>query len=225
MSGFPLLEIRELRKEYTQPGVPVRALSLDFLEAQRGEAVAVTGPSGSGKTTLLHLLAALIRPTRGIIRFDGRDLGSLGASAARWRALSVGYVFQNMNLLPDFSLLENLTIAAEISDVPRRRALDRSWALLRRLGLYGLSHRRPAELSLGEQQRAAVARAVLHSPPLVLADEPTASLDATNAEVVMDLLLELGAESRSLLLVATHDETVKKRFSRVVELQKGGMTS
>ncbi|MDR1874165.1 MAG: ATP-binding cassette domain-containing protein [Synergistaceae bacterium] len=220
VSTAPLLEVRELRMEYPQPGKPVPALRLDFLEARAGEAIAVTGPSGSGKTTLLHLLAALIRPTGGVIRFGGRDLGSMGTASARWRALSVGYVFQNMNLLPDFSLLENLTIAAEISGVPRGRALDRSRALLRRLGLEGLAHRRPAKLSLGEQQRGAVARAVLHAPPLILADEPTASLDAVNAGLVMDLLLELSAESQSLLLVATHDETVRKRFSRVVELQK-----
>jgi ABC-type lipoprotein export system ATPase subunit len=223
----PLLEVRGLRKEYAQPfrvpGVQApgtRALELDFLEAREGEAIAVTGPSGSGKTTLLHLLAALIRPTQGVIRFGGMDLCSLGASAARWRALSVGYVFQNMNLLPDFSLLENLTIAAEISNVPRACVLARVRVLLRRLGLDGASwHRRPSKLSLGEQQRAAVARAVLHAPPLILADEPTASLDAENARLVADLLLELCAESRSLLLVATHDEAVKKRFSRILELR------
>ncbi|MDR1622483.1 MAG: ATP-binding cassette domain-containing protein [Synergistaceae bacterium] len=213
----PLLEIHGLRKEYMQPGGPVQALYLDFLEARAGDAIAVTGPSGSGKTTLLHLLAALVRPSQGSIRFDGRDLPA-AAYSARWRALSVGYVFQEMNLLPDFSLLENLLIAAEISGVPR--AFDRSLSLLCRLGIEDLRYRRPAKLSLGEQQRAAVARAVLHAPPLLLADEPTASLDAENAGIVMNLLLELAAESKSLLLVATHDEAVKKRFPRVVELTK-----
>jgi ABC-type lipoprotein export system ATPase subunit len=215
----PLLEVCDLCKEYAQPGQadPVRALNLGFLEAHAREAIAVTGPSGSGKTTLLHLLAALTRPTRGVIRFDGRDLSSLGASAASWRALSVGYVFQDMNLLPDFSLLENLMIAAEVSNVAH--ALHRSRSLLRRLGLDGvLQHRRPSKLSLGERQRAAVARAVLHAPPLVLADEPTASLDVTNAKIVVDLLLEFCTESQSLLFVATHDEGVKKRFSRAIEL-------
>jgi putative ABC transport system ATP-binding protein len=214
----PLLEVRELRKEYMQPGGPVTALHLDFLEAQAGDAIAVTGPSGSGKTTLLHLLAALTRPSEGSIRFGGWDLDSENAS--RWRALSVGYVFQEMNLLPDFSLLENMMLAAEISGVPQDRALDRSLSLLCRLGIEDLRHRRPAKLSFGEQQRAAVARAVLHTPPLLLADEPTASLDAENARIVINLLLELAGESQSLLLVATHDEAVKKRFPRVLKLTK-----
>jgi putative ABC transport system ATP-binding protein len=216
----PLLEVRELRKEYMQPGGPVQALYLDFLEARAGDAIAVTGPSGSGKTTLLHLMAALIRPSGGSIRFDGQDLNAAGTSSARWRASSVGYVFQEMNLLPDFSLLENLMLAAEISGVPRDRALERALYLLRRLGIEDVRHRRPAKLSLGEQQRGAVARAVIHTPPLVLADEPTASLDAKNAAIVTNLLLELAAESKALLFVATHDESVKKRFSRLLELTK-----
>ena len=195
-------------------------LRLESLRAFKGEALAVVGPSGSGKTTLLHILAALIHPTDGEVLFEGRDLHAAALSEARWRALSVGYVFQDMNLLPDFSVLENLLLAAEVSGIPRTAARERALLLLRRLGLEERRHSRPAELSLGEQQRAAVARAVLHAPPLVLAVEPTASLDAENARAVIDLLLELCEESRSLLVAATHDEAVKKRFPRLVELKK-----
>ena len=213
-----LLEIRSLVKEYEQPGNRVRALCLDSLDAGKGEAIAVTGPSGSGKTTLLHLLAALARPTIGSIRFDGRDLASLGASEAKWRAKHVGYVFQDVNLLPDFDIFENLLLTAEISSVPKALAHERAYALLERLNLKDRMRHRPIKLSLGEQQRAAVARALIHRPPLVLADEPTASLDALNAKIVIDLLLELREES--LLIVATHDEAVKRHFSRVVELRK-----
>ena len=218
----PLLEIRSLIKEYEQPGDRVQALSLDFLDAVKGEAIAITGPSGSGKTTLLHLLAGLIAPSRGSIRIDGRDLASLGASSASWRAKHVGYVFQDVNLLPDFNILENLLIAAEVSNVPKNLARERASVLLGRLRLKERRHHRPAKLSLGEQQRAAVARALIHSPSLILADEPTASLDARNAEIVVNLLLELREheESKSLLVVATHDEAVKKHFPRVVELRK-----
>jgi ABC-type lipoprotein export system ATPase subunit len=217
----PLLEIRSLRHEYRQPdGSRLRVLRLDSLRAFRGEALAVAGPSGSGKTTLLHILAALVQPSEGEVLFDGRSLRASHPSSARWRALSVGYVFQDVNLLPDFSVLENLLIAGEISGVPRAAAQERALSLLRRLGLEGRRHNRPAKLSLGERQRAAVARAVLHAPPLVLADEPTASLDAENARAVTDLLLELCGESRSLLIAATHDEAVKKRFPRLVELNK-----
>jgi ABC-type lipoprotein export system ATPase subunit len=217
-----MLQVHELRKTYRQPdGSVVEALRLDSLEARRGEAIALTGPSGSGKTTLLNALAALIHPTEGEIVFDGQSLSALGASEARWRGVTVGYVFQEMNLLPDFSLWENLMLAAEISGVSYRPARERGLSLLGRLGLEDRKNRRPRELSLGEQQRAAVARAVMHSPPLVLADEPTASLDAENSEIVMDLLTEFCLCSKSVLLVATHDEAVKKRFPRVVALQRG----
>ena len=212
-----LLEVHSLTKEYAQPGGRVLALSLDYMDAEKGEAIAITGPSGSGKTTLLHLLAGLIPPSHGAILFDGRHL-TLCASTARWRAAHVGYIFQDVNLLPDFNVLENLLIAAEISSVPKKTALERADTLLGRLGLQERKLSRPAKLSLGEQQRAAVARALIHRPPLVLADEPTASLDAKNAAIVVDLLLELREES--LLIVATHDEAVKKIFPRVVELRK-----
>ncbi|MDR3353515.1 MAG: ABC transporter ATP-binding protein [Synergistaceae bacterium] len=223
MNAFvtPFLEIKELRHDYRQPdGSYAQALRLDHLLAARGEALAVTGPSGSGKTTLLHILAALIRPTCGEVLFDGHDLFAAGHSAARWRSLSVGYVFQEMNLLPDFSVLENLLLAAEISSVPKSDAGERADSLLHRLDLWDHRYSRPSELSLGEQQRTAVARAVIHSPAVVLADEPTASLDAENAGVVMDLLMGLCAESQTLLIAATHDEAMKKRFERVVNLRR-----
>jgi len=213
-----LLEIRSLVKEYEQPGGRVRALCLDHLDADKGEAIAITGPSGSGKTTLLHLLAALSNPSGGSICFGGLDLASLRASEAKWRAKHVGYVFQNVNLLPDFDVWENLLLAAEVSNIPKNLAHERASILIARLGLEGRMRQRPNNLSLGEQQRAAVARALIHKPPLVLADEPTASLDAQNAEIVVNLLLELREES--LLIVATHDEAVKKRFPRVVKLRK-----
>lgn len=217
----PFLEIRNLRHSYSQPdGSRVEALSLDRMSAARGEAIAVVGPSGSGKTTLLHVLAALIRPACGEVLFDGRDIFAPGQTGALWRAGSVGYIFQEMNLLPDFSALENILLAAEISNLPGSVAGERANFLLRRLDLWNQRYRRPSELSLGEQQRAAVARAVVHSPSVILADEPTASMDAENAGIVMDILTELCAESRTLLIIATHDEAVKKRFERVVELQR-----
>jgi putative ABC transport system ATP-binding protein len=215
-----LLQVRDLRKEYRQPGGAVPALCLDFLDARAGEALAVTGPSGSGKTTLLRLLAASIRPTRGKILFAGQDLGALGEKATAWRARSVGYVFQEMNLLRDFTLRENLLLAAAISGIPPSTARERVLELTRRLGLENRLQHRPSALSLGEQQRAAVARAVLHNPPLLLADEPTASLDAENAGIVLHLLREICAGAGSLLLVATHDESVKKLFPRQVELRR-----
>jgi putative ABC transport system ATP-binding protein len=166
------------------------------------------------------MLAALVRPSGGEIFFNGQDLSRLGTLEASWRSVTVGYVFQEMNLLPDFSLSENLTLAAEISGVRRDVACERAASLLGRLGLGERAKSRPPELSLGEQQRAAVARAIIHSPPLVLADEPTASLDSENAGIVMSLLFELCGESSSLLLVATHDGDVAKLFRRAVSLRR-----
>ena len=219
-SSLPILKIRTLYKDYDLPGGIVHALQLNYLDAVKGEAIAITGPSGSGKTTLLHLLAALSRPTGGSIEFDGQLITSFNSpsAAARWRAKHVGYVFQDANLLPDFSVLENLLIAAEISIVTEKLALERAHTFLECLKLKERQHHRPAKLSLGERQRAAVARALIHKPPIVLADEPTASLDAQNAEIVINLLLDLCRET--ILIVATHDEAVKKRFPRVVELRK-----
>jgi putative ABC transport system ATP-binding protein len=222
-STKPLLDVKGLRHCYRQPdGSFHTALKLDRLQARGGEAIALAGPSGSGKTTFLHILAALIRPTEGEILFGGRDLSNMGAAGSTWRAESVGYVFQDINLLPDFSVLENLMIAAEISNLARGAALSRAISLLERLGLTDKMKSRPARLSLGEQQRTAVARALLHSPLMVLADEPTASLDAENSRAVVNLLLELCRDSQSLLIAATHDETVKSVFGRVVELEKSG---
>jgi ABC-type lipoprotein export system ATPase subunit len=217
----PFLEVRQLRHCYSQPdGSRVEALHLDHMSAAGGEAIAVVGPSGSGKTTFLHILAALIRPTYGEVLFGGRDIFAPRQAGAHWRAMSVGYVFQEMNLLPDFSAIENLLLAAEISNVSGPVAMERANSLLRRLDLWNQRDRRPADMSLGEQQRAAVARAVIHSPSVILADEPTASLDAENAGIVMNILTELCAESRTLLIVATHDEAIKKRFARVLRLQR-----
>jgi ABC-type lipoprotein export system ATPase subunit len=216
----PLLEASSLRKDYRQPdGSAITALQLDSLSAYPGDAIAVTGPSGSGKTTLLHILAAIIKPTAGEARFAGRDITKLGKNEAAWRALTVGYIFQDINLLPDFSILENLMLASEISHVPSHTAESRASDLLRRLGLWDRKNLRPANLSLGERQRAAVARAIVHQPPMILADEPTASLDSANGQAVIQMLMELCAERKSLLIVSTHDEAVKRAFPRSVKLR------
>jgi ABC-type lipoprotein export system ATPase subunit len=221
-AGRPLLETSPIRKDYMQPdGSRVTALSLGSLRAHPGEAISVTGPSGSGKTTLLNILAALIRPTSGEIRFAGRDITKLRGGEAEWRARSVGYIFQDINLLPDFSVLENIMLASEASRVPRDAARLRADGLLKRLGLEGRRDSRPGRLSLGERQRAAVARAVIHRPPMILADEPTASLDAAAGRAVMRVLTELCAEQRTLLIVATHDEAVRNALSRTVRVGEG----
>jgi ABC-type lipoprotein export system ATPase subunit len=193
------------------------------MAAYPGEAISVTGPSGSGKTTLLRVLAAITKPTFGEVLFAGLDITRLGNDEAAWRAVSVGYIFQDINLLPDFSVLENLMLAAEISRVPGKAAESRASDLLTRLGLDDRKNSRPAKLSLGERQRAAVARAVIHRPPMILADEPTASLDAENGRVVIRMLTELCAERHTLLVVATHDEAVMRALPRSVRIREAGL--
>lgn len=215
----PFLEIISLTKDYKQPRGSLRAMSLEYLSAERGEAIAVTGPSGSGKTTLLHILAALTRPTDGRALIDGRGVPDPEKSCG-WRASSVGYIFQDINLLPDFDVTENLLIAADAAGVHEDEARERARGLLKRLGISDRANHRPARLSLGERQRAAAARAVIHRPTIVLADEPTASLDAENAKKVTAMLLELCAETNALLIAATHDEAVRREFPRAVELRK-----
>ena len=217
-----MLEIRSLVKQYALPdGTVVEALRLPKLTVRHGESVLIEGVSGSGKTTLLHLLALLYTPTAGKILFEGTDLTQLSNSARdSWRAKHVGYIFQSMNLLPEFNALENLLIAAAIAGVPKKLAEEKGFALLEHLGLGERARHRPAQLSLGEQQRVAAARAVIHDPLIVLADEPTASLDAENSLTVMNLLRELTARSGSSLIVCTHDNFSKKSFDRTVRLEQ-----
>lgn len=198
-----------LERRFETPGGAVSVLRGATLELAEGEAVAVLGPSGSGKSTLLHLLGGLDRPTAGTIYWGGfpvhehspRDL-------AGRRARYVGLVFQNHYLLPDFTLLENVTMPSRIlGDPDDGRARD----LLTRVGLAGRLDFFPSSVSGGERQRTAVARALALKPRLILADEPTGSLDHERAEEVLGLLLELTREAGTALVVVTHDERLVKR--------------
>jgi len=193
------------------------------LVVEPGDALAIVGPSGSGKSTLLNLAGALDRPTSGKVLFEGRDLAALDERAlAELRARRIGFVFQAHHLLPQCTALENALVPTLLLPAPERpAAAARVRALLTRVGLEARAHHRPRELSGGERARVALVRALANAPALVLADEPTGSLDARHADELADLLLELRSQEGVALLVVTHSERLAARLDRVLRLAEG----
>jgi ABC-type lipoprotein export system ATPase subunit len=192
------------------------------LAVARGEFLALRGASGAGKSTLLHLLGGLDVPNRGEIWFDHQNLASLsGLDLARWRNRKVGFVFQAYHLLPELDALENVCLPARMGRMPTPEAARRGRDLLARVGLGERIEHKPYELSGGEQQRVAIARALINSPELLLADEPTGNLDSHTGDEIMELLCALRTESRTTLLIATHDGRIAARAPRVIELADG----
>lgn len=231
----PRVETRDLHKTYRVGRVKVPVLRGVDLIVEAGEFVAVMGPSGCGKSTLLYLLGGLTRPTAGQVLIDGVDLGALpDRRVVRLRREKTGFVFQRFNLLPTLSAMGNLRLAARIrgagppspppSPIGRGTEGEGPWLpanLLRRVGLDGKSSFRPRALSAGEQQRVAIARAVVNRPAILLADEPTGSLDSKAAAVVLDLLAELNRDTGQTILLVTHDPHVASRAHRIVHLHDG----
>ncbi|HCR12911.1 ABC transporter ATP-binding protein [Solidesulfovibrio sp.] len=218
----PLYALRGLRKVYQGPAEEVVVLKgLDF-EIPAGDSMAILGASGSGKSSLLHLLGALDRPTAGEIRFRGRDLASLApAEAARVRNREIGFVFQFHHLLPEFTTLENVAMPALIAKIGRREAFARAKESLSLVGLDERAEHRVTTLSGGERQRAAIARAVLLRPVVLLADEPTGNLDEATGAKVGDVLARLNAELGMTLVVVTHNHNLAAGMGRRLELQGG----
>jgi putative ABC transport system ATP-binding protein len=189
-----------------------------------GELVALTGPSGSGKTTLLQLIGSLDRPTRGHISVDGISVGEL-KHAAEFRRATVGFVFQLHYLLPALSAQENIELPLVAAHVPRRERVRRALELLDRVGLAGRAGARPSELSGGERQRVAIARALAGNPRLILADEPTGSLDSAASERVWELLSDICSTGGATVIVAAHDLTLAEHAGRAISLFDGRLVS
>lgn len=218
----PLVGASELKKAYQIGDRRLEVLRGVGLQVARGEFVALRGASGAGKSTLLHLLGGLDQPDSGRIEFDGRELSGLSLSRlAEFRNRHVGIIFQAYHLLADLTALENVYLPARMARVPGAEALQRAEALLRRVGLGDRMTHRPSQMSGGEQQRVAIARCLINSPSLVLADEPTGNLDSQTGDGVMNLLLELREEHRMTLVIATHDARVASRAGREVRLVDG----
>lgn len=222
------LVLKDVHKQYETAAEPVSVLRGISLEMAPGEALAITGPSGSGKSTLLHLIGTLDRPTSGTITIDGKNPFDLSEpELARFRNRKAGFVFQDSHLLPQYTVLENVlvpTVAFPEKGADLKAAEARAKELLERVGLgHRLTHR-PAALSGGERQRAAVARALINKPGLLLCDEPTGSLDRAASASVANLLFELHAAEKTVLIVVTHSLELAARFPRRCELSEGQCT-
>ena len=215
----PIARLEGVTKVHRRGRAEVRALDGVDLEVRRGEWLAVTGPSGSGKSTLLHILGLLDRPTAGRCLLDGRDASALDdAAASRLRGRSIGFVFQDFHLLPEETALGNVLLPLIYAGVPDAEA--RARAALEAVGLGPRADHRPGEMSGGEQQRTAIARALVKEPILVLADEPTGNLDTATGERILDLLGELHGRGITLVVV-THEAAVAARSGRRVEMRDG----
>ncbi len=221
--GRAAVEARGLERSYrVVAGQDLHILRGLDLRVEQGEAVAIVGESGSGKSTLLHLLGALDQPTGGSVRIGGTDIAELDEEgAAALRNNRIGFVFQFHHLLPDFNAVENAMMPALIRGDDPASARTKAAGLLRQVGLGDRFDHKPHELSGGEQQRVAVARALVNRPLVVLADEPTGNLDAARSEEVQDVLFELRDRHRVALMVVTHNHEVASRAERVLRLTGG----
>lgn len=222
------IELRNVVREYRVGGQRVRALDGVSLRLADEQFVSVVGPSGAGKSTLLHLLGALDSPDSGSIAFDGQEIGRLGdEEQSRFRHRRVGFIFQFFNLLPTLSAWENVAIPQLLDGVRLGRAKPDAIRLLERVGLGNRAQHRPAELSGGQMQRVAVARALMMNPPLILADEPTGNLDSATGASILALLAEVAHEEGGgrLVVMVTHNADAAAATDRVVTLQDGRVGS
>src|SRR5687768_8713344 len=223
-----MLKVADLSKSYPTPRGPLPILEHVSLSLERGDAIAVMGPSGSGKSTLLYTLGALDPPTSGSVTLDNVDPYRLGERAqAAFRNERIGFVFQDHSLLPQCSVLENVlspTLVAAKAAEGASSDEDRARSLLTRVGLGDRLDHRPGELSGGEKQRAALARALIRNPALLLCDEPTGNLDRGSADAVASLLLELHAAARTILVVVTHSAALAERFPVCYEMNGGKLS-
>jgi putative ABC transport system ATP-binding protein len=222
------IELRDVVREYRVGGQSVRALDNINLQLDGGQFISMVGPSGAGKSTLLHLLGALDSPDSGSITFDGKEIGRLGdEQRSEFRHHRVGFVFQFFNLLPTLSAWENVAVPKLLDGVRLGKAKPDAVRLLERVGLGNRTEHRPSEMSGGQMQRVAVARALMMDPPLILADEPTGNLDSTTGASILDLLAEVAhEEGRSRLVVmVTHNPDAAKATDRVITLQDGKIGS
>jgi lipoprotein-releasing system ATP-binding protein len=217
-----VLACRQLGKTFGEGEVALNILhDIDFT-VSAGERIAITGTSGSGKSTLLHLLGGLDEPTSGDVSITGQSLASLSSvQLGKLRNRTLGFVYQFHHLLPEFTATENVAMPLLVRGVRSAQAREQAESLLARVGLSARLSHKPGEMSGGERQRAAIARALVTKPACVLADEPTGNLDRHNAEQVYALMLELNQELGTSLLVATHDPLIAERMDRVVKLEDG----
>ncbi len=215
-----MIKLRNISKSFPMGQYHVDVLKDFSMDINEGELIAITGPSGAGKSTLMHIIGGLERPSDGKVFFRGKDVyGLSGAELDKYRNSNVGFVFQFHYLLDDFSALENVTIPALLADVEGKEAEARAIELLDMVGLKDRTSHHPKELSGGEQQRVAVARALMNRPTIIMADEPTGNLDRANSVVVRDLLFSLRNTGMAVVIV-THDAGLAEMCDRIIKLEK-----
>jgi lipoprotein-releasing system ATP-binding protein len=225
LNSGKIVELRDVKRSFVQGGVVIEVLRGVNLDIKPNEIVALVGPSGSGKSTLLQAVGLLEGGFEGSIKLNGEETAQLPASGhTRIRRDLLGFVYQFHHLLPDFSALENVVMPQLIAGVSQKAAEVRAEILLRSLGLGERLDHKPSQLSGGEQQRVAVARALANAPKLVLADEPTGNLDEATADLVLAEFIGLVRQEGSAALIATHNERMAAKMDRVVRLQEGVLT-
>ena len=213
-----MIELQGIRKSFGD----LEVLKGIDLSVNKREVISIVGPSGAGKTTLLQVLGTLYRPDAGSILFNGTDLSALGKKAlARFRNEHIGFIFQFHQLLPEFTALENVFIPALIAHKSEKKARERAAELLNYLGLSERAHHKPSELSGGEQQRVAVARALMNEPDVILADEPSGSLDSRNKAELHKLFFDLRDQLGQTFIIVTHDEELAATTDRTIHLKDG----
>jgi putative ABC transport system ATP-binding protein len=219
-----VIQTSHLTKEFIRDGFHVVALNDVTLEVEKGEFVALMGPSGSGKSTLLHLIAALDRPTQGEIRVLGADLRSLSdGQIAHWRNEHVGFIFQQFNLIPVLTATENVELPLKLTNLKKAERLAHAATALKLVGLDDRMHHFPRQLSGGQEQRVAMARAIVTDPALILADEPTGNLDAASAFEVLTILSKLNQDFGKTIVMVTHDPHAAQFATHVHHLEKGAL--
>jgi len=222
MSNSPLIRTLDLEKTYVAETIETPALRGVSVELHKGEFTAVAGPSGSGKSTLLHLLGGLDRPTAGEIYLEDQPMSGLSKDElAKLRLTNIGFVFQAYNLIPVLTVLENTAFVLELQGIVRSERIKRAKKILGELGIDQYADQYPHRISGGEQQRVAVARAVVSDPSIVLADEPTANLDTAMSHELIDLMRRLNSEKGATFFFATHDNRLLDRVNRLVTLIDG----
>jgi putative ABC transport system ATP-binding protein len=216
-----MIELKNVHKVYPMGEVSVPALRGINLTIHPGEFVAIMGPSGSGKSTLMHLLGCLDLPSDGVVQLDGKDITKLDKDTlAQIRGKKVGFVFQTFNLIPTLTAQENVELPLFFQGVPREKRRARAAELLRKVGLDGRLHHKPAQLSGGERQRVAIARALANDPEIILADEPTGNLDSESGKAILELLAQLHREGKTIILV-THNPEAAAYAQRIVRIRDG----
>ncbi len=219
MNKITLLVAEKARKDFTTPEGPLSVLKGINFTLGEGEIAFILGRSGSGKSTLLHLFGGLDRASEGRIYFKGNDLNLMDEKElATYRNRKIGFIFQFFHLLPELTLFENVLLPSKMSGTPNP---SRAKELIQRVGLQGREEHFPGELSGGEQQRTAIARALINRPEIIFCDEPTGNLDDETAEIVFSLLMELHRETKLSLVIVTHDEKLAHQYENVYRLQEG----